>query len=657
MAKRKKREAGRTGQGAPQAGRAASGPEASRAKSALSPKSRHLLFLAGILLLALVLRLLALGSLSNTIYFNTPILDELYYHDWAAKLAAGTWESSTVYRFAPLPAYLMAAVYGAFSPNILYIRFLNIALGVLSCWLIYLLGRDLAGKTAGLLAGLIAAVYQPFLFYSVVPLKASLAVFLFAAVAWFLLRILEVPPPAGVTDATGPNGKGSEPPDGTPAPVRSRQRWTPLAVPLLLGLTAGLLLNVQANAVVLVPVILAMLLFVLLRDESSRQRNAAALALCLAGLAIATAPFAARNYRASGEFVLTTAQSGSALYMGNRLENPDPYFRPVPFAFSAPQEQLVQMTVEASRRAGRKLTAKEASAFWRDDVLRQAGADPAGMAGKIGRKALVLFNRFEACDHYDIDFMGRHAGFFRIPLPSFWMVMPFAMAGFLTTCFASRRHFALAALAAAYGATLVLFYTSGRFRLPLLVVLIPFAAAGILDIVDLYRARSWPRLALRGAIVAALLVLAFLPLRGTSDRTAYYNVHAILLDQKGYRREAIYWWQQSSAMKGAFTGFANTSLAVRRYASGDAQGAYSFLEAIPEDSVAVSYKYELLGDLKAREGKGAEAAALYRKSLEINSGERRVRAKLIRLYERLDPARAEEERKALEYVSSFYGRT
>jgi hypothetical protein len=34
-----------------------------------------------------------------------------------------------------------------------------------------------------------------------------------------------------------------------------------------------------------------------------------------------------------------------------------------------------------------------------------------------------------------------------------------------------------------------------------------------------------------------------------------------------------------------------------------------------------------------------------------------VRAKLIRLYERLDPARAEEERKALEYVSSFYGRT
>jgi len=653
MAKRKKREGRQAAQNTPAAGGKAVGSGTAGPRAPLSPESRHRLLLAGVLLLALVLRLLALASLSGTLYFDTPILDERYYHDWAARLAAGTWESSAVYRFAPLPAYLMAAAYWAFSPDILWIRLMNIVFGVLTCWLVYRIGRALAGRKAGLLAALIAALYKPFIFYSIVPLKASLAVFLFAAVAWLLLRVLGRSP----EKAAGGRVIAETAAAADPARTASQGRWAGLVAPALLGLAAGLLMNVQANAVVLVPVILGMLLFVLLRDRASRRRSAAALALCAAGLVLATAPFAVRNYVASGEFVLTTAQSGSALYMGNRLENPDPYFRPVPFAFSAPSEQLVQMTVEASRRAGRKLTAAEASVFWRGEVLRQAAQNPAGMAEKIGRKILVLFHRFEACDHYDVDFMGKFAGFFAIPFLSFWMVAPIAMAGLLTAFFTSRQRFAAFALAAAYAATLVLFYTSGRFRLPLLTVLIPFAASAVLDAIAQFRRGQHRRLAVLGGCAALFLVLSFLPVRGTDDRTAYYNIHAIVLAQKGFPREAVYWWQQSSAMKGAFSGFADVSLAVRRHAAGDVQGARALLEGIPDDSLSVSSKYELLGDLSARDGRDREAAALYRKSLDVNSAERRVRAKLIRLYERLDPAKAEEEKKALEFISSFYGKT
>jgi 4-amino-4-deoxy-L-arabinose transferase-like glycosyltransferase len=655
MAKKKKRTSGTTGPGAAPSSKAGAGSGAVEAGARMSPGRRHLLLLAAVLLVALLLRLLALASLSGTVYFDTPLLDEQYYHDWAVKLAAGTWESSSVYRFAPLPAYLMAAVYRVLSPDILYIRLLNIGLGVLSCFFIARIGRELAGRKAGLLAGLLAAVYMPFIFYSIVPLKASLAVCLFAAVAWLLLALLVDESPAeGVARAAEQAGEISAPEKMVAA--RTHGTWRSLAMPLLLGLAAGLLMNVQATAVAVIPVIFGILLYVLLRDLEARRRTVTLLALCAAGLVLATAPFAVRNHRASGEFVLTTAQSGFALYMGNRLENPDPYFRPVPFAFSAPSEQLVQMTVEASRRAGRKLTANEASAFWRSEVLHQAETHPADMAGKIGRKILVLFNRFEAGDHYDIDFMSRFAGFFRIPLPAFWMVMPFGMAGLLTTFWRSRQGFAAAALAASYAATLVLFYTSARFRLPLLAVLIPFAAIGLLDAIALFKKKDLWRLAVRGAIVAAFAVLAFLPVRGTGDETAYYNTHAILLDRKGLRREAIYWWQLSSTMKGAFSGFANVSLAVRRFAAGDVQGTQVLLEEIPEDSLAAAAKYELLGDLKAREGKDAEAAALYRKSLEVNSGERRTRAKLIRLYERLDPAKAREERHMLDFISSFYGK-
>jgi hypothetical protein len=35
--------------------------------------------------------------------------------------------------FPPLPAYLMAAVYAVFSPDLVYVRYLDLALGILTC--------------------------------------------------------------------------------------------------------------------------------------------------------------------------------------------------------------------------------------------------------------------------------------------------------------------------------------------------------------------------------------------------------------------------------------------------------------------------------------------------------------------------------------------
>ena len=55
------------------------------------------LFLSGTILLALILRIAALLSLKESIYFDFLLWDERVYHTWAKKIANGTFQSSSVY--------------------------------------------------------------------------------------------------------------------------------------------------------------------------------------------------------------------------------------------------------------------------------------------------------------------------------------------------------------------------------------------------------------------------------------------------------------------------------------------------------------------------------------------------------------------------------
>jgi tetratricopeptide (TPR) repeat protein len=202
--------------------------------------------------------------------------------------------------------------------------------------------------------------------------------------------------------------------------------------------------------------------------------------------------------------------------------------------------------------------------------------------------------------------------------------------------------------------TLIAFFTSGRYRLLMPVVLIPFAAMGIMELLSSFANRQFRRALSAGGIITAFLIFGFLPVRATDDRSAYYNTHAIILDSKGYSDEAIRYWKISSEMNRPYSAFANLSLAGKYYQRGNIQMGNFYLEKIPDDSFAAAPKYELMGDLAVHRKDAVKAAAAYERSLTINSGQRLPRMKLIRLYETLDPPRAEKEEKTLAYIKSFY---
>lgn len=601
--------------------------------------------LTAILFLALILRIAALKDFTASIYSNMPIMDENFYHIWASKIADGTFSSEATYRSAPLPAYLMAVIYKIFSADISYIRNFHMILGVLSCWLIYEIGRRLGDRITGLSACFIAAVYGPFIFYSVVPLSAMQSVCLFATTA--LLFLISIESASG-----GPDTQTI----AQSSPLSFYRVITPKTVIIgtLLGLSAGLLIETRGNAIILIPVIPVALLFFAYKKRTPLKKLFIVISAFALGFCFAVAPFAIRNYIATGHFSLSSAQTGFALYAGNNLDNHDPYYRPSSFASSVPFEQMIQMTIEASRRTGKKLSNQEASSYWMKEIIKSADKNPRAFLNKIGQKLLVLFNRFEAGDHYDIDFMSRVIPLFKFPFITFALVLPLGMAGITLSCGKSYKESGAILLCLFYSATLVVFFTSDRLRLPLLVLLIPFAVLGVQRCRQFVKLKSYRKAVSFFIAVIVVTTVEFIPVRGTQDMTVYYNVHGNVLFQKGFKNEAISYWKQSSQMNGSYSAFANLSLAGVFYGKGDANLGSKYLNLIPDNSFAAAWKYDLMGDVMARSEQMDKAIQAYERSLEINSGNRPILMKLMQLYRDSDPRKAQQIDTTIKYISSFY---
>lgn len=581
----------------------------------------HNILLSSILFLALFIRVAALLNLSESIYFDYLLWDERIYHAWATKIANGIFHSSSVYEFAPLPAYIMALVYKIFSPNILYIRILNILYGVLTCYVIYLIGKEIGTRSTALFACLIAALYKPFIFYSIVPLKTSLSIFLFALTIYFTGSILNK---------------------------------TSMSKVFILGIAAGLALNVRGNFIILFPLILLIILLNTWKDKASPKIFTANTFLYVVGFLIAIAPFMMRNYLVSGEFALTTSQAGFNLYLGNNLENPFPYYQPAPFASSSPFQQGVQFTIEASRRTNNRLSPQEASSYWTHEVIKTGLDQPVIFVSKVFRKALVLFNSFEAGDHYHIGFISDFIRIFKLPFFGLWLILPLGIAGMAVSGFRSKKSLALGSIFLLYLVTLVIFYTNTRLRLPVLTILIPYAAFGINKMISYITSRQLKMISIYFVIAIVFFSVEFLPVRGTGDMTAYYNTHALILDSRGRNDEAIEYWQKSLRANAQYSVYANLSLAGQYYRRGNSKKATCHLNAISDHSFAAAAKYESMGDIMTNQGEVEKAIMAYDKSLEINSGQLKPRRKLIKLLEGVDKQRAFREYEKLNYVASFY---
>lgn len=416
---------------------------------------RQHLWLLAVLLIALTLRGAYLwGQARNSPLFNYPQMDGLVHHQWAQRIAAGEGMEPRPYLRAPLYYYLLALLYKLGGPSVALARVAGALLGTLSCYLIARLGAALGGFRVGLLAGLLAAVYWPLIYFDAELLTVGLEVFLNVLL---LLALLAAGRRAG---------------------------WWYV---VLAGAVWGLSAITRPNVLALAPVFWLWLAWT--AQPAGWRRRILRPLLATAALAVVVAPVTLRNYFVGHEAVLIASTGGINFYIGNNPHSTG-YLAVVPEARPTWNEWLIDIKAIPERELGHAVTDQEASAYWSNRAWQWIRSDPGAWLKHTFHKLRLFWSPQEIPNNQPIGFLARFAPVAVV----FWFGFPvlacLALPGALCLRRGNRRAwFVPLAFVLVYMATVVAFFCPARFRIPVVPVLLVAAAAGVLQLVDWFRAR------------------------------------------------------------------------------------------------------------------------------------------------------------------------
>lgn len=429
-------------------------------------RQQHLL-LAGLFVPAVALRIAYWwGHVENNPLFGDPQMDEGKHHEWAVSILSGQGLGDTPFFRAPLYYYALAGFYALFGVNPIAARLAGCLMGSVSCYLIARLGATLGGLGVGLVAGLIAAVYWPLVHFDAHLFTVGVEIFLNLLMLWWLLEAVQ------------------------------RRSWWLL---VLAGAAWGLSAVARPNVLALAPGIGAWVWAVWNHRTNGRPRwrlHAARLrapALVGAAAAIMIMPVAFRNYAVSGELVLVATNGGVNFYIGNNPFSDGitaivPGTRPT---WEGGYEDTHRLVEEA---IGRQPTESEVSRYWSRKAWAWIRSDPGAWAALTLHKVRLFFSPVELYNNFPIQFFAEMSGASTLFVIGFPLIACLGIAG-LVMIVRERRAWRLWSLPIMFGVlyavTVVAFFVPGRFRLPVVPVLILLAAQGIVRLPECWQARRW----------------------------------------------------------------------------------------------------------------------------------------------------------------------
>lgn len=467
----------------------------------------------GLVAAAICIRLLFFHQLSATELIDLHRWHETdmsYYEGWGRKIAAGDWLSTSIgvpmhswhvliaqqylgdhqnerlalahdaasqststtpeallwskwmggHRFYedPLYAYLIGVTYYVFGDDHRYVFAWQMALGVLTIVLIWLLTERFFGSLTAAWAGTMAVLCGPLIFYELLLLRESVIVFASLLLVWLTDR----------------------------ACTRGRPTWFGL-----LGFSTGLAVMLKTTFALLA---LAAAVVVIAHHRSRLRKLLAPACAAVLGLAIALAPLAARNL-VLGVSPLALASGGPMTFV---IANATDF--PVSRGFSIDTRQVGRILGPTYDRPLATV----------GETLRAHSV--AGFIGLLYRKWIHTWHWYEIPNNESFYYTRWRAPVLAWLPVTFWAVGSLGLIG-IALAF-GRRPWLLLALVGTALAPLIMFYVLGRFRGLLLAALIPFAALTITHLIQWSRTRRYRSLLATMAAIALLLIWVG---RGRSD--------------------------------------------------------------------------------------------------------------------------------------------
>lgn len=528
------------------------------------------------LLLGARLRWLHVVTLRRTPFFSTLVGDSAAYDAWARSDWFG---GSTPYFVDPLYPTLLGLVYRLAGRDLLLVRGLHVAISVGTAVLVGLLAWKLAGPLARNLAVFMWAQLKPDIFNTAEIDKTVLGLGLTAAALWLV--------------------------------VDTQSWWKRVAAGACFGLAVLTRGNLLLAALVPVGFFLA----------ERRWRDA--VGFVVAGLLV-ICPVTIRNVVVSGEWVFTTTGLGPNLYLGNNPFATTGGYDALPFVRANAQFEARDFQAAAERRVGSKLTASQASAFWRDEARAFIVAHPWLTTKRVAYKLWLVFNDFEVGDAIELDSLARFAPVLRLPLLGLGLVVPLALLGAVVG-WRRRETRMISVFCVVLATSIAAFFVLARFRAFLLPAVAVLAAVGLCWVIEGVIARRWR--AVGGAVVlviAAGVGCTWPPeLKRLSKVVGPLNA-ALVFEAAGDVQTARLLMTEAQAAAPGDAAPA-CSLAHLEVQSGNWPAARANLQRCLAGAPLRADSWALLGRLEAHEKHASEAREAYRRALELRPDDEALR--------------------------------
>jgi tetratricopeptide (TPR) repeat protein len=541
-------------------------------------------------LAAFAVRAVFLAQWSHLPYTGSLCADAWTNNRWALDILDGALLRHTAFYQSPFYPYFLAAFYKVFGRDPHTVLWAQALIDSCTCVLIQRVTERCFGTRAGILAGLLAVLYRPFIFGVGLLTKETFVLF---AGALFALMALRARAGGSVRDY------------------------------LLCGLAAGWTVLLRTNMALLIPA--ALLWFWLswgrARKDAMVFLRGAALPMLL-GVMLPILPATLHNFAASHDLVLVNYTGGFTFFLGNNPEATGLETYPLGVS-SDPLLEEGQSTHLAEVAAGRALKPSEASAYWFHQGLSFIADHPFRWLGLIGTKFWLFWNWYEISDNYDLQFVKKHFDtILKWPLVSFALVGSLGAAG-LFLCRPGQLSGLPLFLFLAYLSSILPFLMSDRYRLPGVVFLIPLAAAALDRLAPAVRRMEWRniRQLFLPALPLILLCLSRPPVNMKLDETAGWSQLVRVYYDLGDPQKALEAFSSAAAlMPEAVDPLTIDKAALSLCRLGRFEEALDVYrtgsEIYPKSAVLYYGQATLLFQL----GKISEGIGLFKRSLELKPG-------------------------------------
>jgi tetratricopeptide (TPR) repeat protein len=441
-------------------------------------------------------------------------LDTAYYVTLAERIAhEGVFAPIGAFFVSPLYVYFLAAVF-AIGGSLLAAQLAQIVLGAAAVGMLFVTAGHWFGERAALVGAALAILTGIFAFNEVLILQSALDPFLVSCALYALTRTM-----AG-------------------------ESWAPAAA----GVSLGLLALNRPNAIVFA-VAAAAGVFVFQWQTGRNQTEwgrrhwwtrVKGATVLMATLLTVLAANAARNYAVSGEFVLIASHGGLNLYIGNH-ERADGTYTPVAGITPSIAGQANDSARVAESNTGRRLSAGEVSDYFARRAVEWVLEHPSDALRLTMRKIGILLNHVDVPLNYSYAFYAREPfSFLRVLAVGPWLLVPFGLVGLFWPSLRAHRfgYSVWAMFVPVYGAAVVVFFVTDRYRMPLFVPLCATAGATLLRLFDLARRRQVVGLLLPSGAVALVALVTFANLGLDSGIGGEQTRKAVWLIEQGSFDEA-----------------------------------------------------------------------------------------------------------------------